>query len=204
VVPAQISRIWVAEGLHAAAEANGGTLVIDSNPAPRNIPRTLEDMIGRNTAVVTGIVQSVTTKVNKVNKNDVESIKTLYEIAVTEVLQGTPPASLILMVEGGRFTYPDGVVAEIRTGAEPLVPGDSYILFVSEKESDVVAEIQGQLRRVHGLVAGLDSVYHVSSGRVRSLTPRPTELSERYNQRTLQSYLNDVRAAIAAAESRGR
>ena len=114
-------------GLHDAAVANGGSIVVDVNPHADFVRiGKLESLGDLSEVVIAGTVRRVE---SKLSPNGL-SIVAYNTIDVSETIKGTSPGQVVVALTGGKVRFDDGSTAEMTASGYTLRVGGRYVLFV--------------------------------------------------------------------------
>lgn len=139
-------------GIRAAAELKGN-YVEDFDPSPDWLNYDIETLTKKSQVIVSGVALN-----NRgILSRNGETLKTLYEFQIQEVLKGNVVFgdTIKIALPGGKVTFDNGTTAEVRTpGFTKMFNGKTYVLYLSESSegSDVyslTAGSQGLLRVIN-------------------------------------------------------
>lgn len=167
-------------------------------PDDEKTPPTIEELLQRTTcaaeAIVIGIVENKTSQFTE----DGGFVFTDYDVRVQEVLKNNARmpvqqnGTLILTRPGGAVTFDGKTVNIIDKSFEPLVSGNSYLLFLRQISST------GGYQAVDS-----DSSYQLEQNKVRRLTARQLPYSFPYDNDAV-SFVAQVRTIANLCHGRSK
>jgi len=186
-----LGRIARDKGLHEAARYNGGTYAYDINISGRPVARSLQSLVDVTQLIVVGTIQARETRA-PVRVGDT-MIWSIYSMLASETIKGEPRSVVKVRSMGGRLTFRDGTVAEVRTPGFALRPGGTYVLFlkpapvgVGTDPTDVTEGVQVTL--------GHQGVVDISTGRTQAFTRSDVPIRPQVHDRDAAGSLNELRA----------
>jgi hypothetical protein len=184
----ELGRIAQEKGLHEAARANGGPYGYDINISGRGRAQSVQMLVDVSPLIVVGMIQA-----GKPQERPFGRIDTLYSVLVSETVKGDARSVVKVRVPGGRLTFPDGTVAEIRTGVV-LRTGDTYVLFLQPAPVGVGTVPTDVTEGVQVLNLGNQSVVDVSTGRTQAFAFSNDSIRPLLHDRDTAGFLNELRA----------
>ena len=167
---ARMARAVRSGNLHEAAVINGGTYVGEPNIEPDNAPAGIEHLSSLSEAIFLGSPAPFGSRTALSGAR----INTYFVVRVSETLKGSPQKEISLEVPGGRFEWPDGVVAESRTPGFSVEPGRRYVFFTRKVLAS--GALEAKPLPAYALVDGARGVADLSEpdGRVRTMSRSPS------------------------------
>jgi hypothetical protein len=189
-----VNQLAIEQSLHGAALANGGTFAFDfdMHTAWRARPQSLQALIDSTPLIVVGTIQASEARVTPNGR----MIDTIYSVTVSDTLKGDARSAVSVRVPGGRVTFPDGAIAEVRTPGFALGTGGTYALFLRPAPVGVGTDPADAAQGVQVLSVGPPGVVDLSTGHVQSLALAQPEnaIPAQLNGRDAARFLQDVRA----------
>src|SRR5262249_17963246 len=121
-------------------------------------------------------------------------IDTIYPVQVSETVKGDARSVVKVRIPGGRVTFDDGTVAEVRTPSFALRLGDTYMLFLLPAPTGVGTDPSDVADGVQVLSAGTEGVVDVSTGRTQSLASPDHVIRGQLDGRDVAGFINEIRA----------
>ena len=122
------------DGLHKAAVANNGYYLQSDDGLPWN-RFSLEGLVHSSNAVFVGTVQDSRSELEQHGRY----IHTRYSVEIEQILKGSlqPGQVVSFLLPGGKVTFDDGTVAEVRKeGEPPLLKDHRYALFTLDSTEE--------------------------------------------------------------------
>jgi len=188
----ELGRIAEYQGLHKAARYNGGTFGYDISmfsPHAGGRARSLQQLVEHSPLIIVGTIQA-----GEPQEHPSAFIDTLYSVRVSETVKGDVRSVVNVRVPGGRLTFPDGTVAEIRTPGFALRTGDTYVLFLRPAPVGVGTVPSDVTEGVQVLNAGHQSAVDVSTGRAQAFALPDEPIRAQLHDRDAAGFLNELRA----------
>jgi len=183
-----VNRIAHEKGLHEAARANGGTFWYQINISGRGQARSVQNLVDVTPLIVVGTIQAGESQERPFN-----SIDTIYSVLVSETVKGDARSLVKVRVRGGRITFRDGTVAEVRTPGFALRTGDTYVLFLEPAPVGVNTVPTDVAEGVQVLNLGHESVVDVSTGRTKAFALQSDPIRTQLDDRAAAGFLNELR-----------
>jgi len=184
----ELGRIAQEKGLHEAARYSGGTYGYDINISGRGRAQSVQMLVDVSPLIVVGTIQAGNPRERPFGRID-----TLYSVLVSETVKGEARSVVKVRVPGGRLTFPDGTVAEIRTGVA-LRTGDTYVLFLEPAPVGIGTVPTDVMEGVQVLNLGYQSVVDVSAVRTRAFAITKDPIRAQLHDRDVAGFLNELRA----------
>jgi hypothetical protein len=185
----ELGRIAQENGLHEAARANGGTYGYDINISGRGRARSVQQLVDLTSLIIVGTIQAA-----EPQERPHARIETVYSVRVSETVKGDARSVVKVRVPGGRLTFPDGTVAEIRTPGVALRTGNAYVLFLEPAPVGVNTDPTDVAEGVQVLNLGHESVVDVSTERTRASAGPQDPIRVQQDGRNVAEFLNELRA----------
>lgn len=123
------------DGLHKAAMANHGYYLESDDGSPWNRASSLQDLVHGSREVFVGTVRDGRSELEHHGRY----IRTRYSVEVEQILKGSllPGQVVSFLLPGGKVTFDDGTVAEVRKEKEPpLLKDHRYVLFTLDSAEE--------------------------------------------------------------------
>jgi len=185
----ELGRIARDQGLHEAARYNGGTYGYDFNISVRGHAPSAEKLVDLSPLIVVGTIQAA-----EPQERPHAWIETVYSVLVSETVKGDARSVVKVRVAGGRLTFPDRTVAEIRTAGFALRTGHTYALFLKPAPVGVNTVSTDVTEGVQALSLGRESVVEFSTGRTQAFTRSDDPIRPQLHDRDAAGFLNEIRA----------
>jgi hypothetical protein len=185
----ELGRIAEYQGLHKAARYNGGTFVYDFNIAHQGHARNLQQLVDFAPLIVVGTIRT-----GEPRERPHAWIETIYSVLASETVKGDARSVVKVRVPGGRLTFRDGTVAEVRTPGFALRAGGTYVLFLQPAPVGVGTDPTDVTEGVQVLALGHQSVVDVSTGRTQASLRSDDPIRMQLLDRDGAGFLNEIRA----------
>ena len=124
------------DGLHKAAMANNAYYLESDDGSPWNRASSLQDLVHGSREVFVGTVRDGRSELEHHGRY----IRTRYSVEIEQILKGSlqPGQVVSFLLPGGKVTFDDGTVAEVRKEKEPpLLKDHRYVLFTLHSTEEV-------------------------------------------------------------------
>ncbi len=193
-----LRRLMVArtDSLHEAARLSGGR-VVRTMPKPHWVATPDVLALAETSAAV--VIGHPMAGVPQLSANG-DLIYTHYQVLVDDVLKGGIASSetVTVRVLGGTLQFADGLVASVLTpGFEGLKAGGRYVFFLEVlDDGHATAARPLPQRPVFGLLHGVQGVFDISSGAVKSGAQAIEAVRRRHDGKPSDRFLTEVRQAV--------